>query len=304
MAPTPNRNRRAADRPTAAGRGGRTWTVAIGLAVLVAMAAPVAADPVAAARVIHVSPDGHDGASCDSCEPVRTVGRAVQLAASGDTVEIAGGTYHESVQVYAKELHLQAAPGAEVVLDGARPVGGWTASGGDWWAPWTTDFARAGAPHVYPAKPEAGWPEQFFLDGEQLSEVTSRAAVVPGTFFHDRSVDRVWIGDDPAGRLVEGSDLPWGIYLNHAHGSSVRDIDVQRYATPYTNMAAVRAYAHDLVLDGLHVADNAYMGVSAIGERIAVHDTTARDNGHLGMHAHESTDLSITSATLIGNNRE
>ena len=304
MARTPNRNRPTNGRPATRRRGRRTWTVVAGLVLLGATATPVEGQPVAAARVIHVSPGGNDGASGDAHAPVRTVGRAVQLAASGDAVEIATGTYHESVQVYAKQVHLRAAPGADVVFDGSRPVGGWTASGGDWWSPWTTDFARAGLPHVYAHRPEAGWPEQFFLDGQQLAEVTSRAAVVPGTFFHDRAADRVWIGDDPAGRLVEGSDLPWGIYLNHADGSSVRDIDVRRYATPFSKMAAVRAYANDLVLDGLDVSDNAYMGVSAIGDRIAVRNTTARANGHLGMHAHQSTDLSIVAATLLDNNRE
>lgn len=298
-----HRLRRSTDHP-AGRRPRRVLATIAGIALGGGVLLPVTGEPASAARIVHVALDGDDGATGDSGAPVRTVKRAVQLAGSGDIVEIAAGTYHESVQVYRKEVHLRAAPGAHVVLDGARRVDGWTASGGDWSAAWTTEFERAGLPHVYADRAEAGWPEQFFVDGDQLAEVTTRDAVVPGTFFHDRAADRVWIGDDPSGRLVEGSDLPWGIYLNHADGSSVRDIDVRRYATPLSNMAAVRAYADDLVLDGLKVSDNAYMGVSAIGDRITIRNTASLDNGHLGMHAHLSRDLTIESATLLGNNRE
>jgi nitrous oxidase accessory protein NosD len=274
------------------------------LGLILASILPLAASHAVASRVIHVSPGGSDNGSGNANDPVRTVKRAVQMAADGDIVEIATGTYGESVQVYNKEVHLRAAPSADVIFDGAVPVDAWARAGGDWFAAWETNFQRAGLPHVYADRPEAGWPEQFFRDGVQLAEVTSRGAVLPGTFFNDTTNDRVWIGDDPTGRLVEGSALPWGIYLNRADHSSVRDIEVRRYATPISNMAAVRAYADDLVIDNLTVTDNAYMGLSAIGERIAISDSRSIDNGHLGMHGHLASDLSIVSSTVVGNNRE
>ncbi len=259
-------------------------------------------DTAHAATVLHVDPSGADDASGAADAPLRTVARAVKLAKSGDRIVIAAGTYHEQVQVYGKAVHLAAAPGATVVFDGARRVTGWSAAAGDWSAPWTTGFARAGEPHTLPEVPEAGWPEQFFFDGAPLAEVTSRAAVVPGTFFYDVGAGRVWIGDDPDGHLVEGSDLAWGLYLNHADGSSLEGVTVRRYATPYTNMAAIRAYSNDLALRDVIVEDNAYMGVSAIGARIAIDRLTARRNGHLGAHAHRSSTLSITDSTIVDNN--
>ncbi len=280
----------------------RIGMLALAAVLAGAAAVPLAAPQASAARVIHVSPLGSDGASGDASNPVRTVGRAVKMAAHGDVVEIASGNYHESVQVYGKAVHLRAAAGANVVFDGAIPVNGWSASGGLWTTAWRTDFARASTPHVYKEQPESGWPEQFFLDGVPLTEVTSRSAVVPGTFFHDPAADLVWIGDNPTGRLVEGSSLGWGIYLNKAHGSSLRNITVQRYATPYTHMAAVRAYSNDLVLDGVTARLNAYMGISVIGDRVDIVNSVADRNGHLGIHAHLANDVSVRSTSIVGNN--
>ncbi len=45
----------------------------------------------------------------------------------------------------------------------------------------------------------AGLPDQVFIDGQPLIQVTSRADVRPGRFFHDLAGDRLWIGDDPVG---------------------------------------------------------------------------------------------------------
>jgi parallel beta-helix repeat protein len=44
-----------------------------------------------------VSPGGSDGNSCGFTAPCATIGRAVSMAGSGDTVVVRGGTYHEQV---------------------------------------------------------------------------------------------------------------------------------------------------------------------------------------------------------------
>lgn len=274
-------------------------TIAAGVGVTA-----VGSSSVAAADVIHVSPSGDDAGSGSAANPVRTVQQAVRLADGGDSIEIASGRYHEQVQVYSKQVHLRAAAGADVVFDGAVEINGWTAQDGRWWAPWSTDFERSGVPYTTEERPEAGWPEQFFLGDRNLREVAVVGAVAPGTFFYDRSARRVWIADDPTGRDVAGSALNWGLYLNLADGSSVSGITVERYATQTRNMAAVRAYADDLVLDDLVVRDNARIGVSVIGDRVRLDDIDAIDNGHLGVHAHRSSALTVSAAFVSGNNSE
>ncbi|MFN3257626.1 MAG: right-handed parallel beta-helix repeat-containing protein [Ilumatobacter sp.] len=292
----------------------RRRAVLAALALLLGLVVAESTSEVAtASRIWHVSPDGSDQATGQAGDPLATIGRAVQLAHSGDTVSIGAGRYHESVQVYRKALHLRGAPAAGaggadeadgVVLDGAIPVSGWAASEGAWFASWSTDFERVEAPFTTPERPEAAWPEMFFLDGVALREVAARSEVGPGTFHHDRVADRVWLGDDPTGRLVEGSALNWGLYLNEAHGSSVEHLTVRRYATQNRNMAAVRAYADDLSVANVTVESNARIGLSVMGARVAVSDVTAHRNGHLGIHGHRGTALAFERVVVTQNNAE
>lgn len=268
------------------------------------VAVGVVADQAGASNVIYVAPTGNDSGSGESASPVQTIEQAVKLADSGDTIQIADGVYHESVQVYSKEVHLVGAPGAEAVLDGARRVENWSVATGGWSAQWSTDFERVEAPFTTPDRPEAGWPEQFFLDGTPLEEVASLDQLGGGKFFYDKSSGAVVISDDPNGRLVEGSALSWGLYLNKADGSSVSGITVRRYATQNRNMAAIRAYSNDLSIIDTTVELNARIGLSVIGDRIDLRDVRATDNGHLGVHGHRSSDVTMTDLVVTGNNRE
>jgi parallel beta-helix repeat protein len=253
---------------------------------------------------VYVAPSGRDGGPGTAEEPLRTISRAVQIAPDGATVMIGSGRYHEQVQVFEKELHLVAAPGATVVIDGTTPMTAWSASrNGNWSAPWLSDFDRAGPPFTVIERPEAGWPEQLFIDGTALEQVGVLDDLRPGSFFHDRVGGRMWIADDPTGRLLEGSDLNWGLYLNRAHGSSARGIVVQRFATRTKDMAAVRVYADDVTIDAVSVVDNARIGLSVIGRRVHVTGVVAQRNGHLGLHGHQSADLTISSAQVHENNR-
>src|SRR3954447_8691704 len=47
----------------------------------------------AQAAVLHVSPVGTDDGDCTTIAPCETFGRAYEVAAPGDTVEVAGGRY-------------------------------------------------------------------------------------------------------------------------------------------------------------------------------------------------------------------
>jgi len=260
---------------------------------------------IAAARTWHVALGGDDGATGSSSDPLATIEQAVRRAENGDTIRIGPGNFHESVQVYGESLTIIGAGMGRTVLDGARPVMGFTEdTDGRYSAPWSTEFDRAVAPYSHDSRPAGGWPEQFFLDGAQLTQVASRAAVVTGTFFHDLTQARVVIADDPSGRTVEGSELNWGVYLNRADGTSLSDLSVRRYATQQRNMAAVRAYANDLMLTRVEVDDNARIGLSAIGDRISFDEIIATDNGHLGIHSHRSHDLAIHRSVVHRNNRE
>jgi parallel beta-helix repeat protein len=73
----------------------------IGLTALAAaVAVPATSAGASASSTWYVSTHGQDSASCgDKSAPCRTIGAAVGRAQSGDTVRVAGGTYHEQVVV-------------------------------------------------------------------------------------------------------------------------------------------------------------------------------------------------------------
>ncbi|MFN3258229.1 MAG: right-handed parallel beta-helix repeat-containing protein [Ilumatobacter sp.] len=261
--------------------------------------------PVNDGPLLYVAPWGDDAADGSVDDPFRTINIAVHRAQSGTTVVLRGGTYRESVQIYGKAVHLRSEVGERAVLDAAVPVEGWEPQGDDWSSPgWTRQFysERSGA-DVARTRPEAGYPDQVFLDGRPLVQVLRRDDVEPGTFFHDTAADRLWIGDDPSGRLVEASTASYAFYFHRADGSSLTDVTVRRYATERRHMAAIRAYSDDLVLDGLIVEHNARIGVSAMGSGIVLRDSRVVDNGHMGVHGNRLDTFVVERVGVHGNNK-
>ncbi len=85
---------------------------------------PVSNRPLPGGTLIHVDPvKGHDDASGTEREPLRTVGRALQLVGPGGTVCLRGGVYYENVYVAAvgrddAPITIRSYPGERAVIDG------------------------------------------------------------------------------------------------------------------------------------------------------------------------------------------
>ncbi len=82
--------------------------------------------------------------------------------------------YHESVQVYGKDVDIAGQPGDTVVLDGARRLTGWQRSASGWYVDgWTLDLARTSGDMIDRANPMAAYPDLAFMDGAPLRQVAS-----------------------------------------------------------------------------------------------------------------------------------
>ena len=96
---------------------------------LVAPSVPAATLSRTAGPALHVSPSGTDTGDCTD-NPCRTVGYAVSKAESGDVIQVAAGTYNESVGI-TKRLSLV---GNDATIDAAgksSPPNGIVISGAD-----------------------------------------------------------------------------------------------------------------------------------------------------------------------------
>ena len=213
---------------------------------------------------------------------MRTIARAMEMAESGDVVHPAPGTYHEDVRMRAGVTLLgDPAQVDSVVLDGASEIRSWTAVDGAWETPWTLDLPRITDERVLASRPEAGRPEMVFVDGEQLVEVADRAALTEGTFFVDQDADVLVLADDPTGHLVEASTLSGGVDMQSADGARLSGLTVRRFASNADDIAAVRVYASDVIIDAVQVLDNAAMGVSVIGDRVVLDGVSSSRNGYI-----------------------
>jgi parallel beta-helix repeat protein len=258
------------------------------------------------AGAFFVSPTGTDASAGTQTAPWRTLTHAVNTAPSGSTIVIRGGTYGEQVNVL-RSLTIQPYPGEKVWLTGSDVVTGWVADAGAWRKDgWTPSFTRADSSTtvaIDPAYPLAGWPEMVFVNGAALRQVASRAEVGTGTFYVDDAGNRLYIGTDPTGRLVEASARGEALSLR-APGSVVRGLGFRHYATPFAKMGAVKGYADRVVFENNVFLDNALAGLSVIGADAKVVRNTMAGNGKLGFHSHLSDRLVVEGNRVVGNNTE
>jgi hypothetical protein len=271
-----------------------TTTVPSGGSSVVVGAASTTSSSVPSGAVF-VATNGSDANPGTQTAPFATLSKALSVVPSGGTVVLRGGTYHQSGAT-SRTTKVIAYPGEHVVFDGARAVtnfnahssGVWVATG---WSFEPTRMNYGSSSLITSSAPYAGWPEQAFYDGTQMTEVGSLDQIGPGKFYVDRSADKLYVGSDPTGHLVEASDLEIGFTANGHTGSELRGIHFRRYATPVASIGAVRAWSDNMIVENVSVTDSAYAGISAIGENVTIINSTMSNNGALGGHAHKANNL-------------
>jgi parallel beta-helix repeat protein len=279
-------------------------------------AAPVGAAAYAVpSNAIFVSASaGSDSASGTVSSPMKTLGAALSRAASGQTIVLRGGTYHESVQVGTAKsnITIQSYPKEAAWMDGSSGVSGWTQVGSNWvhkgWtkrfdhsASFTTGSAAGG--FVSPAYPMAAWPDQVFVNGQQLDQVGSASQVAAGKFAVDYSAQTITVGTNPNGAEVRASDLEQALNVI-APGVTVRGIGVRRYGTPLPLLGTVRLGGGKDTARDLVVSDNATQGLSFRNAGDTADHVTAINNGMTGIHGNYAEDLKVTNSVVNGNNAE
>jgi trimeric autotransporter adhesin len=267
---------------------------------------------------IFVSPSGSDRASGTLSAPFATVQRAIDAAASGATIVLRAGSYHESLTVPSgKKLTVQSYPKEAVYLDGSSVVSNWVPSGSVWRATgWNHVFDASptftrGAPDgttsgwqwIDPAHPMASHPDQLWVGGTAMQQVASAGQVTPGTFFYDTAAQTLVLGTNPTGTEVRASDLQKAITVGSA-GFTLKGVGVRRYAPSVPDMGAVTDYQGTGTFENVSFTDNATTGVSLGGAGNTLRGVTVARNGLLGVQANYSDGLTLDSVLAAGNDAE
>ncbi len=277
---------------------------ALGSAVVGSAAYPVPSG------ALFVNPTlGSDGASGTVQSPVRTIARAIAMAAAGQTVVLRAGSYHESV-VITKAITVQAYPREAAWFDGAVPVTNWSRVGSTWVSSgWTSRLDDSASfsfgvdePRILdPAYPYAAKPDQVFVNGSQLGQVGTASQVTAGAFAVDQGAQQLIIGSDPTGRDMRASTLTQAIRVD-VPGVVLRGFGVRSYAPPVPQMGAIRLNRGGTI-ENLYVRDAATLGISVSGAA-TIARTTVTGAGMIGIHGNEADGTTVRDSSVTLNNSQ
>ena len=239
-----------------------------------------------------------------------TVSDAIRAAKDGDTIVIHQGTYREALPDIDRRLTLQPAPGAQVWLKGSKIVRDWKADADAWRHDgWQVSFCQTcfHPGNIDPKFPHAGLPEQVFVDGRPLLQVTRRSAVTPTRFYVDHARNQLFIGTDPTGKLVEVSAWPSALAIEWGGaGSVIRGLGFAHYsprAEPGFG-AAIKANADDLEFENNTIAWSAVKGLSVFGRNTKVRGNRFQHNGMMGLAAWRADGLVLQDNRFAFNNSQ
>ena len=262
------------------------------------------------ANAIFVSPSGNNANPGTIGAPVSSLGTGLAKVPTGGTVVLRGGVYHAR-GFTTRSVTVQNYPRETVWLDGSVVLTGWVKSGATWVkSGWTTEFsssmgldAATRASFLTSDAPMAAHPDQVFLNGAQLKQVSASSQVTAGTFYVDNPGDRIIIGSDPTGKEVRASDLPQAIVLS-GDNSLLRGIGVRRYANGYEFKGAAQVNGSGGGVENVVVNDTATIGLSMAGINKTVNQATARRNGMLGIGGNINDDSLVQNSIASENNTE
>ena len=141
-----------------------------------------------------------------------------------------------------------------------------------------------------PAHPRCGYNEWVFRDNDPLEHVATLGEVTTGTFFHDQTADRIYVGDDPVGHLMEVLLTPWafdqaGMNVTiKGNADPAKSFIVEKYASPNQN-GAIRAL--DWTIDNIEVRWNHGAGVEFDGAGGKIRGCHVHHNGMDGITTYQ-----------------
>ena len=203
--------------------------------------------------------------------------RALEAAPRGATICFAAGSYRLAEPLRpADGQRLLATPGA--VLTGARRLGRWRHDGRLWSA--AGGLPAEPAPHGECAGGRLCQDnETVYLDGRPLRRVAARRLVGPGRVFADYRADRIWIGSNPAGRVVEVALAPAAV-AGLASDVTVQGFVVEHFANP-AQSGAIQSDGGGWTIRDNEVRANHGTGIHATGGRVLANHI--HHNGQLGL---------------------
>jgi hypothetical protein len=257
------------------GPGGSATGEPIPAAGQVPEAPPTLADPVVTGPPL--APSGCAGVDVMPETPIQPL---VDANPPGSTFCLRSGIYRlQSITPKTGDTFI--GMGEETVLTGAVVLTGFQSDGTTWYVDGQT---QEGQVHGGCWEVErCDRPEDLFVDDRPLLHVADRDELAPGTWWFDYDADRIYLGEDPAGRRVETSTVRHAFSAVATDDVTIRSLVVEKYAQP-AQFGAIQSGDFDTppssgwLIDGVTVRLNHGVGIAFFGND----DSTIRNSKILG----------------------
>jgi hypothetical protein len=168
--------------------------------------------PKDANKIYYVAPDGNAEASGTTLDKPTTIEAAIKRVVTGDAIILRGGVYRTGGLKFNQRITIQPYSNEQPVLKGTKVADKWERTENAGAPVWKTSWHT-----LFPEKPADWWMPQrnkltplhrfnndmVFIDGSFLQSAGSTSEVKENTYFIDYNDSAVYIGTDPAKRLVE-----------------------------------------------------------------------------------------------------
>ena len=264
----------------------------------------------AVAQTYYVGVGGSDSNPGTAAQPFATIQKALGTVTSGGTVEVLSGTYRNQFNTtfQCNNVTLKPAPGAAVTISGADVLTGWTqvgSSGVYQYTGWTNYFSPGNGTGPATSLPR----DQLFVNGAYLQEVTSQAAVAPGTFYINPTSQTIYVqlggNANPNAGTVECTATSSPLLSSNGYSNeTIQGLNFVDCANnPQMASAAVQITGgSNNVVNGISVKYAAGAGLGVSGTNTQVLNSSFNYNGEEGIAASGAANLLVQNSTTCYNN--
>lgn len=287
--------------------------------------------PNVAGTIYYVAPDGDVLSDGVNLNAPTTIEAAIARVVTGDAIVMRGGTYRTGDLTFNQGITIQPYGDEKPVLKGTLVATDWEQAGDNlWYTNWD---------YLFPAGPESWWRrdrnEEFtpmhrfnndgiFVDGQYLQSVVNTEQVDAETYFVDYDNNRIYIGTNPANRLIEITAFRKAIFrttgeahgkLSDGRGPVIRGLDIRQYPDTMVHidgyypqgMSAEHEHGKDVI--GTVLENNTFsncfrIGVFAIGDSLVMRNNLVYDTNTEGVYIVASSDVLLERNIFKNNNIE
>ncbi len=260
-------------------------------------------------------------------KPWKTLKKAITTAPAGAKIVLREGNYREGLYraidgttslnrstSFNKKLTLQPYPHEKAWLKGSLDVStGWTQDGAVWARNWPYQFESdtVRCPRCV-NKPNGTYPESsiitasrdmVFINGKSVKQVLRKEQVGPGEFYVDYATDQLYIGDDPAGKLIEATAFEGAFGISGGNPGPADGLVIRGIGFAHFAYSAFYQNARDAVLENNTFAWNAITGVNLTAFNVTFRGNITSYNGRLGIRSGGS-NLRLEGNVISYNNIE